>query len=194
MRCFLAAVVILVSVGMAPVAAEVKMDETTRKATARALEWLVSKQNADGSWSTDSYPHNTAITSFTLLAFMSQGHLPNRGQYGPEVAKGCRFLVGCARPDGYLIGTRDTGNGNMYCHAMGTLALAELYGMTGDDSVKPVLEKAVELIVGCQSKDKQSGQEGGWRYQPNPQAGADISVTIMQVMALRGQEQRHPRA
>jgi hypothetical protein len=51
--------------------------------------------------------------------------------------------------------------------------------MTGDDSVKPVLEKAVALIVGCQSP------RGGWRYQPNPHAGSDISVTIMQVMALR---------
>src|SRR5262249_17279310 len=29
-------------------------------------------------------------------------------------------------------------------------------------------------------------REGGWRYDPNPDAGADISVTIMQVMALRG--------
>lgn len=50
--------------------------------------------------------------------------------------------------------------------------------MTGSDEVRPVLEKAVELIVRCQSK------EGGWRYEPQP-SGHDISVTIMQVMALR---------
>src|SRR5437762_204428 len=57
-------------------------------------------------------------------------------------------------------------------------ALAELWGMTGDEEIKPILKKAVELIVGAQSK------EGGWRYEP-VQSGADISVTIMQVMALR---------
>jgi hypothetical protein len=78
--------------------------------------------------------------------------------------------------DGYLIGAR---GGNMYCHAMATLALAELWGMSGDLDVKPVLQKAVNLIIGCQS------DEGGWRYEPVPNKGADVSVTIMQVMALR---------
>jgi prenyltransferase beta subunit len=155
--------------------ADVKMDEPTKKATAHALEWLANRQNADGSWSEGRYPHNTAITSFALLAFMSQGHLPNQGQYGPEVDKGCRFLLSSARADGYLAGSR---GGNMYCHAMATLALAELWGMAGSEEIKPVLKKAVDLIIRCQSR------EGGWRYNPDP-SGADISVTIMQVMALR---------
>jgi prenyltransferase beta subunit len=66
----------------------------------------------------------------------------------------------------------------MYCHAMATLALAELWGMTADEEIKPVLEKAVNLII------KSQNAEGGWRYEPVP-SGADISVTIMQVMALR---------
>lgn len=157
----------------------VRMDETAKKATARALEWLAHHQNHDGSWSDGQFQHNTAITAFTLLAFMSQGHLPDRGLYGPEVARGCRFLLAASQPSGFLVGSRQAGNQGMYCHAMATLALAELWGMTGDDRIKPVLEKAVHLIVGAQS------DEGGWRYQPNRYAGADISVTIMQVMALR---------
>jgi hypothetical protein len=66
----------------------------------------------------------------------------------------------------------------MYCHAMATLALAELYGQTNDDSLKAPVEKAAKLIIGSQS------DSGGWRYEPRP-TGADISVTIMQVMALR---------
>jgi hypothetical protein len=61
---------------------------------------------------------------------------------------------------------------------MGTLALAELWGTSGDKAVKPVLKKAVGLIIASQN------EEGGWRYEPRP-IGADISVTIMQVMALR---------
>jgi prenyltransferase beta subunit len=158
---------------------EVKMNERARKATARALEWLAQRQNSDGSWSDGAYPHNTAITSFALLAFLSQGHLPGEGLYGPEVAKGCRFLLACSRDDGYLAGPRGgNSHGNMYCHAMATLALAELWGMTGDKDIKPVLTKAVDLIVSSQN------YQGGWRYEPRP-TGADISVTIMQVMALR---------
>src|SRR5262245_25803455 len=109
------------------VRADVKMDDATKKATARALSWLASKQNNDGSWTDGKYLHNTAITSFALLAFMSQGHLPNQGLYGPEVSKAARFLMAAARDDGYVIGAR---GGNMYCHGMATLALAELWGQT----------------------------------------------------------------
>lgn len=155
----------------------VEMDENTKKATAKALEWLKERQNPDdGSYSDGAYAHNTAITAYAMLAFMSQGHLPNQGKYGPEVAKAARFLMAAQRADGYLVGAR---GGNMYCHAMATLALAELYGQTGDDDLKPVVEKAVKLIVGSQNDN------GGWRYEPNKFGGADVSVTIMQVMALR---------
>jgi hypothetical protein len=157
-------------------ATEVEMDEPTKKATARALEWLAKQQNSDGSFSDGGYIHNTAITGYAMLAFMAQGHLPSQGLYGPEVAKAARFLIASSRAeDGYLIGSR---GGNMYCHGMATLALSELWGQTGDDEIKPVLEKAVKLIIKCQNP------QGGWRYEPSP-TGADISVTIMQVMALR---------
>jgi len=135
-----------------PARADVKMDDTTKKATAKALEWLAAKQNQDGSWSDGGYAHNTAITAFALMAFMSQGHLPNQGQYGPEVAKGARFLLSCSRPeDGYLVGGR---GGNMYCHAMATLALAELWGTTNNDEIKPALKKAVEKKMKREKKKK----------------------------------------
>ena len=157
----------------APAAEEkVKIDDKTKKAMEQALEWLKDTQNKDGSWG-----NNSAITSFVLLAYMSQGHLPGQGKYGPEVAKGVRNLVAGAREsDGYLVG--NTG-GNMYAHGMATLALSQVWGMTGDEEVKKVLKKAVDLIC------KTQNHEGGWRYEPQP-TGADVSVTIMQVMALRG--------
>jgi hypothetical protein len=148
----------------------VKMDEPTKAAVDRALKWLKVSQNADGSWG------NTAITSFALLAFMANGHVPNEGAYGPEVSKAVRYLLASARDDGYLVGPR---GGNMYCHGMATLALTQVFGMSGDEDVKKVLKKAIDLIVRTQN------HEGGWRYDPAP-TGADISVTIMQVMALRG--------
>src|SRR5207302_2269178 len=151
-------------------------DDNTKKATARALEYLASRQNSDGSFSDGPYIHNTAVTAYAMLAFMSQGHVPGQGHYGPEVAKAARFLMASARAsDGYLVGAR---GGNMYCHAMATLALAELWGQTGDDELKPVVQKAVDLII------KSQNPQGGWRYEPAP-TGADISVTIMTVMALR---------
>lgn len=160
-----------------PLRAQAKMSDDGKRAAGKALDWLASKQNEDGSFSEGPYVHNTAITGFAMLAFMSQGHLPNQGQHGPEVAKAARFLMGAKRQDGYIVGAR---GGNMYCHGMATLALAELWGQTqNDDELKKVVQDATELIVRCQSP------EGGWRYNPVNSQGADISVTIMQVMALR---------
>jgi hypothetical protein len=148
----------------------VKIDDKTKAAIDKALEYLKTQQKRDGSWG------NTAITSFALLAFMANGHLPNQGLYGPEVAKGVRNLLAAAHDDGYLVGSY---GGNMYCHGMAALALSQVFGMTGDEEVKKVLKRAIDLIV------KTQNTEGGWRYEPAP-TGADISVTIMQVMALRG--------
>ena len=148
----------------------VKMDDDTKKAVDKALKFLAEKQEADGAWG------NTAVTGFTLLAFMANGHMPNQGEHGKAVAKGVRYLCSTAREDGYLVGAR---GGNMYCHGMATLALTQAYGMTGDEDVKKVTKRAIELII------KTQNHEGGWRYDPSP-TGADISVTIMQVMALRG--------
>jgi len=149
----------------------VKIDERTRASINKALDWLKSRQRQDGSWG------NTAITSFALLAFMANGHVPNQGLYGPEVSKGVRYLLASERESGYLV--HPSSGGNMYCHGMATLALTQVWGMTGDDNVRKVLKRAIELIV------KTQNHEGGWRYEPSP-TGADISVTIMMMMALRG--------
>jgi prenyltransferase beta subunit len=176
--CLAAALMLLFAVPSTPAAPQppapekerVKMDDRTKAAVSRALKWMKDQQASDGSWG------NTAITAFALLAYMANGHVPNQGEYGPEVAKGVRYLLACARDDGYLVGPR---GGNMYCHGMAALALTQVYGMTGDEEVKKVLKKSIDLIVRTQNN------EGGWRYDPAP-TGADISVTIMQVMALRG--------
>lgn len=150
---------------------KVKMDPDAKKAVDAALKYLAKEQQSDGSWGT-----NTAITGFVLLAFMANGHVPNQGDYGKVVAAGVHNLLSTAREDGYMVGSR---GGNMYCHGIATLALTQVYGMTGDEEVKKVTKKAIDLII------KTQNNEGGWRYDPSP-TGADISVTIMQVMALRG--------
>ena len=159
-----------------------KLDEPTRLALEKGLGWLASKQNPDGSWSDGGYAHNTAITSFAVLAFLSDGHMPGRGRHGETVLKAARFLAASAKPEnGCLVGARGANGREMYCHGMATLALGQLWGTGGqelDDLIRPVLERAVLLILQSQNK------EGGWRYQPVPN-DADISVTVMQVMALR---------
>lgn len=175
MRSAIALAAALVVAAPAARAGDVQMDGDARKAAEKALKWLAANQNRDGSWGPVAAPNTTAVTAFALLAFMSQGHLPGQGQYGPEVADGTRYLLASEQADGYLVGTF---GGNLYAHAMATLALAELWGMAGGEEIRKTLERATALIVKCQSP------EGGWRYDPAP-TGHDISSTIMQVMALR---------
>ena len=98
------------------------MDDEVKKATAKGAGVAGVQQNTDGSWSDGRYPHNTAITGFALLAFMSQGHVPNQGKYGQEVAKGAAVP---AAPGPRATATWSASRGgNMYCHGMATLALA----------------------------------------------------------------------
>jgi hypothetical protein len=66
----------------------------------------------------------------------------------------------------------------MYGHGIATIALAEVYGQTKSEKIRPKLEKTVKLILNAQN------QTGGWRYRPTSH-DADISVTVLQVVALR---------
>jgi uncharacterized protein YfaS (alpha-2-macroglobulin family) len=66
----------------------------------------------------------------------------------------------------------------MYGHGVASIALAEVYGQTKDPRVRPKLEQVIRTIIESQNA------EGGWRYNPRPN-DADISVTVLQVVALR---------
>ena len=169
---FIALLVALLLATPALAADEVTIDEPTRKSIDRALVFLAKEQERNGSWGRQ----NTAVTAFAVMAFLANGHVPDQGPYGAEVSRGVKFLTTIARDDGYLAGA---GGGNMYSHGMATLALSQVFGMTKNEEVRPTLKRAVDLIVRSQNP------EGGWRYEPVPR-DADISATIMQMMALRG--------
>ena len=157
-----------------------------REAVDRALAWLASRQNANGSWTNrvgyklyEDYfgEENDSIdvTAIAGMAFVSAGHVPGRGKYGKNVALGVQWLLSKVRDeDGYIThaGSR------MYSHAFATMFLAEVYGTTPRADLRVKLKRAVNLIVSAQN------HEGGWRYQPIP-VDADLSVTVSTLQALR---------
>jgi hypothetical protein len=151
----------------------VVVDEKTDQVIHGALQYLAAKQLPDGSWTPD---HKAALTAYCIMAFLAGGELPDEGEYGRNVSNAEKFLLQCIRPDGYIAAA--TGASNMYGHGMATIALSELFGQTKDPNLRPKLERAVKLIISCQNA------AGGWRYNPRP-ADADISVTVLQVVALR---------
>ena len=154
----------------------VEITPELRAAAGKGLAYLARAQAEDGSYGYDSYGRHVGITSLACLAFMSDGHMPGRGVYGPNVEKGLDFVLRHVEETGLIAG--DTSHGPMYGHGFATLFLGEIYGMTGDSRLREALVKAVRLIVTTQN------EEGGWRYHAVP-FDADISVTICQIMALR---------
>lgn len=154
-----------------------EITEQQVRAVEKGLKYLADTQNRDGSWDSGQYRMNPAVTALACLAFMGNGNVPDGGKYAKEVERGQLFIIKCQDEKGLIQGFR-VGN-PMYGHGYATLFLAEIFGMTGSKMVKPHLRKAVDLIIASQKKD------GGWRYTPDPRGGSDISVTVVQLMALR---------
>jgi len=149
-----------------------ELSPDTEAAINKGLTYLVAQQNANGSFG-QQVP--VASTALSLMAFMVQGNFPERPPYGEPMKKGLDFLLQVAttnkRASGFM-------GGSMYEHGLATLALSEGWGMSSrKDEIREVLKKAVDVIIHSQNP------EGGWRYKPEPK-DADVSVTVMQLVAL----------
>jgi hypothetical protein len=157
---------------------KVVVDEKTEAVIKGALKWMASKQLPNGAWgsSGDEQRHPVAITGYVLMGFMAAGQLPGEGEFGKNVSAGTQYLLDQIGPEG-LFANRNSGQ-YMYGHGIASIALAEIYGQTRNPTMKPKLEKIIRLIIASQNR------EGGWRYRPVP-SDADISVTVLQVVALR---------
>lgn len=156
----------------------VRVDEKTDVVIKGALKWLASKQAPNGAWASSEMEqqHPIAIAGYALMAFQAAGQLPGEGEYGKTVSLGLQYLLDSIAPDG-LMGNKNDGQ-YMYGHGVACIALAELFGQTKSPAMRPKLEKAIRVIISSQNN------EGGWRYRPIAYQ-ADISVTVLQVVALR---------
>jgi len=149
------------------------------RAIDRGLAWLGRQQHDDGAYGTGAYDGNVAVTALSGMAFLSGGSTPDRGPYGRQVRRTVDYLLANAQPSGFIVAPRSTTQAQMYGHGFTTLFLAECYGMSQRPALRETLEKAVRLIVNTQNS------QGGWRYLPQREETADISVTVCEVMALR---------
>jgi hypothetical protein len=69
----------------------------------------------------------------------------------------------------------------MYCHGMATLALSEALAMSGDERLRPIVERAIGYTLRAQNRTT-----GGWRYRPGDTG--DTSQLGWQLMALKSAE------
>jgi squalene cyclase len=156
---------------------ETTVDPATEEAINGSLKWLESRQQPEGNWS--EHQHKVAMTGYSLMAFLAAGNLPDEGPHGAAVARGAKYLLDSVRADGYVIAADEINNDKgMYGHGIACIAMGEIYGQTHDPKMRPKLERAIKLIVDTQNP------RGGWRYFPRI-ADDDISVTVLQIVALR---------
>ena len=162
--------------GAAGASDEAEVSKEGKAAIELGLAYLARIQNQDGSFRAELGNLTGGVAS-ACMAFMAAGNLPGEGKYGKHVARSIAFLLDSAQPSGLLMKER-SGQGVMYNHGLATLCLAEAWGHTQDQRIGRVLRRAVQLQVQAQADN------GSWTYVPNGRPG-DISITIMQVMALR---------
>lgn len=155
----------------------------TEDAVQLGLQWLKAQQLRNGSWSMrgpygdpGTSENHTAATAMAMLAFMGAGNTHQSGDYAKELERAVKWLVGEQDRSGFMAkDARD--HERMYAQAQATIALCELYAMTGDSWLRPRAQLALDF--GCESQSP----EGGWRYQPR--FDSDTSVTGWFVMALK---------
>jgi hypothetical protein len=145
-----------------------------RTAIDRGLAFLARSQDENGRFTArgpEGSRHPVCDTALGLMAFMVQGHVPGRGEYGGTMESAAAYLIAVAEKNvGYM-------GGSMYEHGLATLALSEAWGQSKNNRIRDALRAAVDVTLRAQNG------AGGWRYQPLP-VDADLSVTVMQLVAL----------
>src|SRR4051794_26511724 len=139
-------------------------------AVERALTWLASQQQDNGAFPTLEMGQ-PAVTSLCVMAFVSHGHAPGDGQYGKRIDSATDFIMSCQKENGLIAkpGINRSaifrgmdnlhGTCTAYDHAISSLTVSELYGMSAPDRAKRmerVIKKALAatLLMQRWPKDK----------------------------------------
>ncbi len=173
--------------------------EAQRKAVVRGLEFLVQNQDPHKGFFRPLYEDGqkarVAVTALACLSLLANGNTDGRGPYAEGVSRGIRYLMRTADLQsvdelrGY-IATPGDDISRMHGHGYATLALAEAYGMFGENPraagsdysgarLRQHLTAAVRLIERSQTR------QGGWGYHPESSGDHEGSITVCQLQALR---------
>lgn len=180
--------------------------ETSDPQLDAALKWLKDHQNAEGHWSATTFGEDSVrkgaehtynidfvnvgekdgdigweatcdvgLTGLSVLAFTGFGlHHKSKG-YGDVLRRALIYLRKIQGNDGCFSDKSD--DHFIYNHAIATMAIAELYGLSRDAILRPICDRAVAFILKAQNPGL------GWRYGVQPGIN-DSSVTGWMVLTL----------
>jgi hypothetical protein len=154
----------------------------TEAAVLRALRWLQSVQETDGSWTLASGGEQgakagaaPAMTGLALLTYLAHGETPASEEFGYTVEAALRWLLNAQEADGRFKG-RDSHD---YSHPIATFALCEAYGMAPNPMLETAAKRALRVVIDGQNR------HGGWTYNCKPDARNDLSYTGWCVQAIK---------
>jgi Ca-activated chloride channel family protein len=150
-------------------------------AVALGIKWIVRHQALEGFWSFDRFcehgkcnctytgeSNDILATGFALLPLLGAGHTDKGTPYGSGVPRAVKFLVNGQRSDGYF-------GGDVMGHAVATLALCEVYGLTANRDYKGPAQRGLDWLVRTQRAD------GGW----NDCETKNLLVAVWSILALK---------
>jgi hypothetical protein len=172
-------------------------NEASEAAVELGLRWLAAHQSDDGRWSTGQFVskcptgdpcgtfhtkggYDSGVTGLALLAFLGAGYTHREGAHQETVSRVIEWLKARQDSRGFFFDSSvPKAQGGMYGHGVCMFALGEACAMTGDESLKPILERAVKATEAAQ----QPG--GGWYYTADPRdRGTEFTLSVWQIMGL----------
>lgn len=164
----------------------------------RALTWLSTQQQTDGSFPTLEQGQ-PAVSALCVLAFLATDRASHSEDRRAVVRRCVEYILASQREDG-LIARVGPPRGNSlpelmisaaaaYNHAIAGLTLSEVYGMAPErePEIRSGIERALRFSLERQPAPKRrETDKGGWRYLKRHQiSDSDLSVTSWYLMFLR---------
>jgi hypothetical protein len=161
------------------------------------LKWLVEHQAPDGHWDADGFrshcpdagpeacdgtgvaTEGVGVTGLALLALLRDGHTTKSGRHRDAVKRAAKWLRREQDPDNGRLGSAESPR-HFHNHAIATLALCELYGVTRSPLFKRCCQKAIQYIGRVRNAD------GGWSDSSPSGDVMSAAATGWAVRALLG--------
>jgi len=172
------------------------------RAVERGLAWLAAQQRRDGSFPT--IPNGQpGVTSLCTMAFVAHGNVPGEGRYGGNLERATDYVISCQKENGLIalvgpngsvldrtVPNREVGICAAYNHAISSLLVSEIYGMSDARRAKRIeaaIHRALRVSLAMQRWHKdRPADRGGWRYIDKVEDfDSDLSITGWELMFVR---------